>query len=155
MIVVQENIANSSHATKLGLFVKRCGLRIFVWGRQRNSTSIKICTLIPIPMVIRWLPLRTWKCVARRGTPSTQSPRLTSIGFGSILRRVVALDSMAIRAQRNLGRLCSKRRDIVHHHSVIGRCNAPQDKDIGIGKESYTNGVAHGHKMEEHLDGYQ
>ena len=77
MIVMRGNVANSSHTIKLGTFVKKCGLWIFVWDRQRNSGSTKICTLIPIAK--RWLPLRTWKCVARRGTPSTQSPRLTSI----------------------------------------------------------------------------
>ena len=54
--VVRGDVANFFHAKILGLYVKRCDLRIFVRDRQRNSRSTKICTLIPI--AIRWSPSR-------------------------------------------------------------------------------------------------
>ena len=104
--VVQGNVANFSRARKLGLYVKRCGLRISVWDPQRNSRSIEICTSIPID--IRWWNLRMWKCIVPRGIPYTPSPRLTFIGFESIQCQVAALVFIATRARRNLGMLQSK-----------------------------------------------
>ena len=53
--------------------------------------------------------LENVECVVQRDTPFMPFSRLTFIGFESIQRWVAALDFMATRAQRNLGRLHSKR----------------------------------------------
>jgi hypothetical protein len=148
--VVRKNVVNFFHAIKLSPCVKRCGFRMRSANKLEVHRNVHIdthghkvvtfenmevcCTAwytIHAVSKVDFYRFRMYSSVGRRsrfhGNSGTKKPRKTTLQGSATLSTIIV---------------------------SLGRCNVPQNEDIVFRGENCTNGVAHGHKMEKHINGH-